>query len=72
MLKFYVTYGYGSNLRDCYSTVEAESYAEARKHIMEVTGGKFAFDYPQEKYASCIGRYNMVEVPLQPQVYPEE
>lgn len=72
MSKFYVTYGLGSNLRNCYSTVEADSWGEARKQVMEVTGGNFAFDYSESQFDSCIGRYNMTEVPLQPQVYSEE
>lgn len=72
MSKFYATYGLGSNLRNCYSTVEADSWGEARKQVMEVTGGNFAFDLLTSQFDSCIGRYNMTEVPLQPQVYSEE
>ncbi len=68
MSKFYVTYGLGTNLRGCYSTVEADSWGEARKQVMEVTGGKFAFDYPESKFADCIECYSLKEVPLQPQV----
>lgn len=68
MNKFYVTYGFGSNLSGCYSEVEGEDYSEARATVDEATGGKFAFMYDETQYASAILRWNLKKVPLQAQV----
>jgi len=67
MVKLYVTYGLGSNLCNCYSVVEAESYVEARNAVDRVTGGKFAFDYTEKLFERQVDKYGLKEVPLQPQ-----
>ena len=67
--KLYITYGNGTNLRNNYSVIEGESYSECRQIADEVTGGKFAFDYPEIAFAGQAEKYNLTEVPLQPQVY---
>ena len=64
---FYVTYGCGSNLEGCYSTVYADSYDEARSWIDYETGGKYAFVYEHDKYEDAIAYWNLTEVPLQAQ-----
>jgi hypothetical protein len=66
--KLYVTYGNGSNLRNNYSVVTGANYTDCRAKVMEVTGGKFAFDYTEAEFAHQVSAYNLTEVPLQPQV----
>jgi hypothetical protein len=66
--KLYVTYGNGSNLRNNYSVVTGVDYADCRAQVMEVTGGKFAFDYTEAEFKHQPAQYNLTEVPLQPQV----
>ncbi len=66
--KLFITYGNGSNLRNNYSVVEGEDYSACRAIADEVTGGKFAFDYPEEAFRGQPEKYSLTEVPLQPQV----
>ena len=69
MNNFYVTYGFGSNLRNCYSVVQAENYAAALQHIHEITGGKFAFCYDEKEFGDQPEKYGLTEVTLQPQEF---
>jgi hypothetical protein len=69
---FYVTYGCGSLLGSCYSTLLAHSWDEARTKAFAVTKGQHAFMYSTREWADKDGetqaeRYNLREVPLQPQ-----
>lgn len=66
---FYVTYGHGSNLRDCYSVVEGEDYAECRRILHEAIGDNFAFMYSEEEFAGQVEDYNLRKVELQPHVF---
>jgi hypothetical protein len=66
--KLYVTYGFGSNLRNKFSVVTGANYDECRAYVMDVTGGKFAFDYVEEDFAHQIDKWGLTEVPLQPQI----
>ncbi len=70
-MKFYVTYGFGYNLRDCYSEIEAESKDAARKIAFDITKSKFAFIYPESEFDSAIKRHGLHLVPLQPQITVE-
>lgn len=71
MKNFYVTYGFGTNLASCYSTVRAVDYPEARQEVFKATGGKFAFLYDEKDFAGQPEKYSLREVELQPQVaYP--
>lgn len=72
MPNFYVTYGYGSNLRHKYSKIEAKDYYEARVKVFDATGGKFAFIYDEEMFEGQVEKYNLKEVPLQPSNIGEE
>lgn len=67
MPKFFVTYGFGSNLGQCFSEVEAENYSAARDAIHKVTDGKFAFCYTAEEFKGQPEKYDLREVELQPQ-----
>ena len=67
MAKFFVTYGSGTNLANCYSAIEADSYEQARQKAFEVTSGKFAFMYDEEQFTGQVERWNLTEVELQPQ-----
>lgn len=74
MAQFFVTYGFGSNLGNCYSIVDAANYGEARKIIHDTIGDKFAFCYEESEFEGQPSRYGLVEVPLQAQIsnYEEE
>ena len=72
MAKFFVTYGFGTNLAHCYSEIEAEDHAKAREIVDEVTKGKFAFFYSEENFEGQVERYALHKVDLQPQVKDHE
>lgn len=63
---FYVTYGGGSRLANCYSRVAAPDYDSAREIIAEKIGDKFAFCYTAEEFEGQPEKYNLTDVPLQP------
>ena len=62
---FYVTYGWGSRLANCYSRVAAPDYASAREIIAEKIGEKFAFCYTAEEFEGQPEKYNLTDVLLQ-------
>lgn len=70
---YYVTYGFGSNLEGCYSSFPAATAEEAREIVFKGTHGKHAFIYSCRDWhngwtgASQAEKYNLREVPLQPQ-----
>jgi hypothetical protein len=66
--KLFVTYGYGSNLRDNYSIVEGADLATCYEQIRSVCGRAYAFAYFEKEFAGQAERYKLTEVPLQPQV----
>lgn len=65
---FFVTYGMGGNLANCYSKVWAEDYSAARDQIDDVIKGRFAFCYDEGGFAGQPEKYGLSEVPLQAQV----
>ena len=65
---FYVTYGFGSNLANCYSVVPSVDYASARAEVDKVTGGAFAFIYDEDEFRGQAEKYGMTNVALQAQV----
>lgn len=67
MPNYYVTYGCNSSLASCFSKVEAEDYSAAREAIHKVTDGKFAFCYTEQEFEGQKEKYDLAEVPLQPQ-----
>lgn len=69
-ITLYVTYGYGSNLKDCYSLVQGSSWKACYDRINEVTSGQYAFTYPAKEFEGQVERYGLREVPLQAQVFP--
>jgi hypothetical protein len=70
-MKLYVTYGLGSNLKGCYSIVEGLNRDVCERAARAGTEGKFAFTYSEEEFAGQAEKYNLKEVPLQPQVSEE-
>lgn len=71
-MKLYVTYGFGSNLKNCYSVVEGADIATCYVIINEVTQGQYAFAYTEEHFAGQVEKYGLTEVPLQEQRKPDE
>lgn len=67
-MKVYVTYGFGSNLANCYSMVEGEDVSACYAEIDRVTDGKYAFVYDEENFKDQPEKYGLTEVPLQQQV----
>lgn len=67
MVKLYVTYGLGSRLRNNYSVVEGETTQDCFTTVKEVTKNQYAFTYTEEYFAGRADKYNLTEVPLQPQ-----
>ena len=65
-MKVIVTYGNNTPLKNCYSLVEGETYADCLKEIFRITDKKYSMDYPYEQYADMIEEYNLKQVPLQP------
>jgi hypothetical protein len=65
---FYVTYGGGTQQAQCYSIVWAEDYSQARKTINESIGNKFAFVCDEAGFEGQVEKYDLQEIPLQPQV----
>jgi len=70
VMTLYVTYGYGSNLKDCYSVVQGGSWKACHDRISEATSGKYAFTYTAKEFEGQVERYGLREVPLQAQVFP--
>lgn len=64
-MKLYVTYGFGSNLKNCYSVVEGEDIPDCYKTISNVCGTKYAFAYTEERFKGQPEAYELTEVPLQ-------
>lgn len=73
MLKneFFVTYACGSNLANNFSIIQAYDEDEASDIAHIVTKGKFAFLYTRQTFAGQVEKYNLTEVPLQPQIMKE-
>jgi len=64
----YVTYGFGSNLENCYSRVEGEDEQDCLRQISEATLGAYAFTYTEKHFAGQVEQWGLREVPLQAQV----
>ena len=71
-MKLYVTYGFGSNLKNCYSIVEGQDIPDCYATIQKVCGVNYAFAYTEERFAGQVERYDLVEVPLQAQIKERE
>ena len=64
----YVTYGYGSNLRNNYSRVEGKDTSDCYEQIERVCGDAYAFTYTEERFEGQPDKYGLTEVPLQAQI----
>ena len=67
-MKLYVTYGFGSNLKNCYSVVEGEDILVCYKTINSVCGQAHAHIYAEKRFAGKVEHCNLTEVPLQAQI----
>ena len=67
LFPFYVTYGVGTNLAHCFSTIRAKDYAAAEKLVIDVCGRQYAFVYDAAQFAGQVEAYNLKLVALQPQ-----
>lgn len=69
-MKLYVTYGFGSNLRNKFSVVEGEDESACYSIIKETCGQAYAFAYSEYAFVGeqQEKHYNLTEVPLQAQV----
>ena len=67
MPKFYVTYGGNTDQANNFSVVDAADYGVAREKIFEVCGPRFAFCYDEDEFKGQAKRYDLTEIPLQPQ-----
>ena len=65
MQKLFITYGYGYDQRNNYSVVECDDWSSGYNYAMTVTGGVFAFAYPEHEFLPQIERYGLTEIPLQ-------
>ena len=66
-VRIMVTYGFGSNLRNCYSVVEGETLTEIMNKIESVCGRDYAFVYYEGEIPKQAEKYGLFEVPLQRQ-----
>lgn len=48
--KVFVTYGFGSNLWNCYSEVDVPAEIDVRTYVFAITLGKCAFMYSEEQW----------------------
>lgn len=67
-MKVYITYGIGSNLKDCYSVIKGKNLAECLQKIMKATGNNYAFSYTEEDFMRMREKFPMQCVPLQPHI----
>lgn len=51
MFKLYVTYGYNTNLQNCFSVVESENMIHARRIVNSVCGSNYAFSYTEQEFS---------------------
>lgn len=68
MNNYYVTYSYGSNLKNCYSIVTANTYEEARVILGKSIDNAFAFCYEEVNFAGQAEKFGLKLVELQKQV----
>lgn len=64
MGKWYVTFGQGTNLRNNYCVIEADTRNEAHDRVTEARGKSWAFLYDEADFAGQIEQYGLTEVPL--------
>lgn len=67
MNKYYVTYSWGSMQRNNYSTIEAEDQISANIEVHKRIGDSWAFLYNEQDKEMAIDRFDLTEIPLQPQ-----
>lgn len=65
-MKLYVTYGCGTNLKQCYSVVEAEDFDIAIEAVFAGTRGRHSTTYSEDRFAGMVEKWGLREVPLQP------
>lgn len=70
--EYYVTYGCGSNLNNCFSKVEVPYDVSPSDFVQEQIGSKYAFIYDERNWSrdglTQEDRYDLRQVHLQPQI----
>jgi hypothetical protein len=64
MSRWYVTFGQGTNLRNSYCVVEAETRDAAHAQVVAARGKSWAFLYSESDFAGQADEYRLTEVPL--------
>ena len=64
-MKYYITYGYNTKQRNCYSVIEDSDYDSARANVNKQIGNTWAFMYAETSKRHCIDRFDLTEIPLQ-------
>lgn len=72
-VKMYVYYSSGTNLDNCYSVIEKDTWEDAKNELVRVCGNSYCFSFlsPREgidKNAVLVEKDNMTLVPLQPEI----
>jgi hypothetical protein len=67
-MKLFVTYGFGSNLANCYSVVEGDGILNCYQQVKDKCGMAYAFVYNEAEFEGQPEKYGLGEVPLQAQV----
>lgn len=67
MSQFFVTYGFDSRQRHCYSVVEASDFQQAYQKVWAVCGDRWAFMYSEQGFLGQVQTYGLRRIPLQPQ-----
>lgn len=73
--EYYVTYGCGSNLNNCFSKVEVPYDVSPSEFVQSQIGQKYAFIYDERNWSrdgsTQEDRYGLRQVPLKPQISRE-
>lgn len=63
-MNFYVIYRTPNRKGDCYSRVEAKNWADARREIMEETGGWFYMMLTEKEFLPYLEKWELIEIEL--------
>lgn len=70
-MKMFVTYGCGSDQRNCYSVVEGADVIDCIEKVQATCGRHYAFTYTDEQdFERQIRQYGLHEIPLHAQTIP--
>lgn len=61
MKKFYFTFGFGQPHENCYTIIEAEDWATARRQMFQEYGTKWSMQYESAE-AAGVKEFNLREI----------